>query len=259
MALPESITIATDEFSGNEMRRVDVTVSAEYLVTVKLNNNPYVSIACSGSDMEFLAVGHLISEGIVSSIKDIKKIDIDENSLEINISLVNNDELLERLFRIHSIASGCGHGRSFGIENEMPGIANLPEIEAETITSCMKRFLKSSELHMLTRGVHSAALYRNDGEEMVFFDEIGRHNAVDKILGFAAKNNIALSNTMILSTGRVSSEIIYKMVFSSAPVIVSKSSPTSLSIELAKKHNIMMIAKVRGNTFCIFQGSEKIK
>ena len=78
-------------------------------------------------------------------------------------------------------------------------------------------------------------------------------------MGFAAKNKIALSNTMILSTGRVSSEIIYKMVSSSAPVIVSKSSPTSMSIKLARKYNIMMIAKVRGNTFCIFQGSEKIR
>ncbi len=256
MTPPELIAIDAYEYSKANINPIDVSVSAEYPVTIKINENPYVVIASSGSDLESLAIGHLVSEGIIDSFDDIREIDIRRDTLEINIKTEITDEILERLFKIHSIASGCGHGR-----NESPSadkkIVSPPAIEAKVIISSMRKFLRSSVLHKKTRGVHSAALYTVDGNELIFFDEIGRHNAIDKIIGHALKNNITLSDKMIFSTGRLSSEIIYKAIYASAPIVVSKASPTSLAVELARKYNIVLIGKV-SSTFCIFNGLESV-
>lgn len=258
MAPPELIAIDAYEYSEANIHPIEVSVSAEYAVTIKINENPYVIIASSGSDLDSLAIGHLVSEGIIDSFDEIREIDIRRDPLEINIKTEITDEILEKLFRIHSIAAGCGQGR-----NESPGankkILSSPAIDAKVIISSMRKFLRSSVLHKKTRGVHSAALYTVGGDELIFFDEIGRHNAIDKIIGHALKNNITLADKMIFSTGRLSSEIVYKTIYASAPIVVSKASPTSLAVELAKRYNIVLIGKVSSSSFCIFSGQESVR
>jgi FdhD protein len=258
MEPPDFIGIDAYEYSMGSVTPIDVNVSAEYPVTIMINDNPYVVIATSGSDLEALAIGHLVSEGIINSIDEIREIDIRGDRFEINIKTEINDEILERLFKVHSIASGCGHGRNASHQVDKK-IVTPPPIEAEVIISSMRTFLRSSVLHKRTRGVHSSALYTIKGDKLIFFDEIGRHNAIDKIVGYALKNNIPLTDKMIFSTGRLSSEIVYKALYASAPIIVSKASPTSLAVELARKYNIVMIGKVRSDSFCIFNGLESIK
>jgi len=251
MELPESVTITAMQYAQGSFTPIELSVSAEYPITLSINDNPYVVIACSGSDLEVLAVGHLITEGIITSKDEIRELSIDTDSLKINVEIEQNDAIPERLFRIHSIVSGGGHGRS-----EAPPARHLaaPSIMPEIILTCMRTFLHASELHKKTRGVQSAALYRADGQELVFFDEIGRHNAIDKIIGYANEKRVSLSDKLILSTGRISSEIIYKLLYAAAPVIISKASPTSLAIDLARRYNIVMIGKVTGNSLCIFNG-----
>ena len=136
--------------------------------------------------------------------------------------------------------------------------SKLPNVSAEIVLSYMKKFVQASDLHKLTRGVHSSVLLDLEGNEIVFVDEIGRHNAVDKIIGYAAKNSISLGDKMIFSTGRLSSEILYKTIYSGAKVIVSKAAPTSLSVELARENNIILIANVRSNRFDVLNGYENI-
>lgn len=258
MAPPELIAVDAYEYSEANIHPIEVNVSAEYAITIKINENPYVVIASSGTDLESLAIGHLVSEGIIDSFDEVREIDVQSDTLEINIRTEITDEILEKLFRIHSIASGCGHGR-----NDSPGtnkkITSSPAIEAKVIITSMRKFLRSSVLHKKTRGVHSSALFTLDGDELVFFDEIGRHNAIDKIIGHALKNNITLSDKMIFSTGRLSSEIVYKAIYASAPIVISKASPTSLAVELARRYNIVLIGKVSSRSFCIFSGHESVR
>ncbi len=259
--LPGIVHLKAWEYSKGEFREEEHPVSSEYPVTLKLNGNPFVSIACSGSDLEYLATGHLISEGVVERSEEIEKIEIDYERLEVNISLNMTDAVVERLFRIRSIASGCGQGsgllpeRDTGSRKERKPIV----VDAEGILSCMKDFLRHSEHHKLTRGVHSAALYDLSWNRIVFFDEIGRHNAIDKIIGYASGTGTPLDDKGILSTGRLSSEIVSKAVYGSVPLLISKASPTSYSVELALRHNIVMIGKVSGSSFSIFSGRDNVK
>lgn len=259
MSLPDHVFIDAWQYTLDGMTPVRLPVSAEYSVRLSINGNAFLNIACSGSDLSELALGHLLSEGIIRSPDEVLAIEVDDEMLTVNIATKMSDEILERLFRIHSIASGCGQGRTIlpGEEEKMK-ILTPPLVRAERIVACMREFLQSSDLHLLTHGVHSAALCSLAGERIAFFDEIGRHNAVDKVIGFALARGLSLEDKMILSTGRLSSEIIYKAVYASAPVIISRASPTSLSLELARRFGILMIGKFRAGTFSVFHGADRI-
>ncbi len=106
--------------------------------------------------------------------------------------------------------------------------------------------------------MHSAALSSTEGKIITFFDEIGRHNAIDKVLGYALLEDIDLRKNIILTTGRVSSEIVIKLINASAGTIISRASPTSLSYELANTHGVTMIGRVRSGYFCVFSGHENV-
>ena len=122
----------------------------------------------------------------------------------------------------------------------------------------MKEFLGLSTTHSQTHGVHSGALYGLDGKRMAFFDEIGRHNAVDKLIGMALINRIPLDRYMLFSTGRVSSEIVLKAAQASIPVIVTRAAPTSMAIDLARKQNLILITGVRKDGFYVAHGADRI-
>ncbi len=258
MTLPHIVIIDAHEYARGAVTEAKVPVSAEYPVTLKLNGNPYVVLACSGSDLEHLALGHLLTDGIITSAREVRDIRFDAETLSVNITTETGDELLERLFRVRSIASGCGQ-ESAVIAGTLPSRnPSIPELRAETVIACMKEFLRMSEVYGLTHGVHSAALFRISGERMVFFEEIGRHNAVDKVLGYAAAEETALGDTMLLSTGRLSSEIVQKAASGPVPIIISRAAPTARSVEMARAVNIMMIGRVRGGSFHIFHGADRV-
>lgn len=253
MALPQYMNVGVHQCTGSAIVPMEIPVSAEYAFTLAINGNPFVSIVCSGSDLELLALGHLAAEGIITRADDVRSIEIDDTAFSIDVRTVDDDELLERLFRIRSIASGCGQSAATA-GAVMGRRAEVPRVRASVVTACMKEFLHSSEVHRLTHGVHSAALYSVEGERLCFFDEIGRHNAVDKILGYALEKGLALERAMILSTGRLASEIVQKAVAVSAPVLVSRAAPTTRSIELARGAGMLMIGGVRPSGFYVFSG-----
>jgi len=124
-------------------------------------------------------------------------------------------------------------------------------------TEVLIKFSKSSELFTETGGVHSAAI--SDGKEiLVFREDIGRHNAVDKVIGSLVLAGITLSDKILLTSGRISSEIITKVIYAGVPVIISKSAPTQKAIEYAIKENITLIGFARGNSFNIYSNSHRI-
>jgi FdhD protein len=167
---------------------------------------------------------------------------------------------MERLFRVHTISSGCGQGGpSYAAKAKDKLETSPPSVQAGVIIGCVTELLRTSELHKKMGGVHSAALYSTDGKRIVFFNEIGRHNAVDKLIGYAVRNSLPLGEAMLLSTGRLSSEILSKAVAAKIPVVISKASPTSLSVELASQSGIVMIGNVRGRKFRVYNGREHVQ
>ena len=240
------------QYQDSAFEEVTVPISTEYGITIAINGKPFVTIACSGSELVELATGFLVAEGIITSKSEIEGIRFDEKNLTMHVTTKETDAIVQRLFTIRSIVSGCGNA-----SQKFEGLKKLtpPEVSPETIIKIGKQFYQTSELHKLTHGVHSAGLYKTTGECIAFYDEIGRHSAIDKLVGYALYNDIPLHNKIVYSTGRISGEIIQKAMVSGFPIIATKGSPTSLAIQLANEYNVMLIAKVRVNRFSVFTTS----
>lgn len=257
MTLSTCENVLVHEYRDGALTEVSLPFSAEYAVTLKINDSPYVTMACSGTYLEPHITGYLITEGIVSGIDQIEKMEIDEANLTVNAVLVKSKIIAEKLEHIKTISAAGGRSRKSLPSDDMIR-KYLPKIRAEVILKSMSEFLTYSREHEATHGVHSAALYSLTGERLVFFDEIGRHNAIDKVIGNAALNHLALENKMICSTGRISSEIAFKFINAHAPVLITRASPTTLSVRLLRQYNILSIIRVVNDRFYVVNGKENI-
>jgi FdhD protein len=257
MTLPTYEIVDLLEYRDGALQEVSLPFSAEYALTVKINGKPFISMACSGTYIREHVTGYLITEGLVSGLAAIETMIIDEEGLTVDVLLVKDNLLAEKLDRIQTISAAGGQA-----QNRLPSIhqicRHLPFVRAEVILASMNEFLNFSREHERTHGVHGAALYSLAGEKIVFFDEIGRHNAIDKVIGHAAVNNISLEDKMICSTGRISSEIALKIINARAPVLITRASPTTLSVKLLRRYNILSVIRAVQGRFYVVNGKEQI-
>lgn len=256
MALPDCREIQVFKYVDGTITSIKISLSCEYVFTVRINGSPYSEVACSGSGIKDFAVGYMFSNNIISLKNDILDISIDESRKEINITTDLNEKILNKLLSIKFVASGCGQGSKI-INDELTNI-NLPTLNASLIIKIMSEFIHHSDIHKLTHGVHSSALYSIKGEMIAFYDDIGRHNAIDKLIGFSVQKSILLDDKIMVSTGRLASEIVLKAINARIPVIISMASTTTRGFELASKYNIILIGRARGSSFIVFNGNEYV-
>ena len=257
MTLPNRENIILHQYRDGVLSEVSMPFSTEYAVLLKINGSAYVTMACSGNYLREHITGYLITEGIISNTNQIQAIEIDETGLTVNAFLSSDKIIAEKLERIKTITAAGGRSRK-NMPSEDLVRRSLPQVRAEVVLQCMNEFLTYSREHEATHGVHGAALYSLEGRREVFFDEIGRHNAIDKVIGHAAVNGISLEDKMICSTGRISSEISFKIIHARAPVLVTRASPTVLSVSLLRHYNILSIIRAVNDRFYVVNGKEKI-
>jgi FdhD protein len=232
--------------------RVEEQVAREYMLTIFLNDKELVTILCSPRHIDRLAAGFLYSEGLIANRDDILKMDVDEwmGVVRVEAKTVQEDS---RFFSKRLLASGCGGSATFYNVSD----AALTKIESDAhispaeVFDLVSRFQHGSELYLATHGVHSAALC--DNKSIAVFDEdIGRHNAIDKIFGKCLLEDIPVKDKMIITSGRVSSEIMHKIAKRNIPIIISVSAPTNLGIKIADKLGITLIGLVRGGKMNVY-------
>lgn len=227
-------------------------VILEYPFTIFLNNKEIITLLCSPTSLKNLAIGFLYSEGFIDSFSDIKSVRINKEKGTAYIYL--ND------INKKTIASSSGNGTVFyNILDSFKSkkFENQVSIKINHIKELVKEFNKKSQLFIKTGGVHSCALCSNC-EILIFEEDIGRHNALDKVFGKALIDGIDTTDKIILTSGRISSEIFIKAAKRQIPVVVSKSAPTSLSVEMANKLNITLIGFARGEKMNIYSNFSSI-
>ena len=235
------------------------TITEEVFLTVHLNDRMLLTLSCTPGYEKELSVGFLFSSGLIHSLDEIELIFINTKAMSSHISLkdktIDADMLFDRVY-----TSGCGRGVLYYNVLDLAHrkvITSDMRIQSDTITALMKSFEKRSVVFKRTGGVHSAAL--SDGREiLVFSEDIGRHNALDKVIGMALYQHITMEDAIVLTSGRVSSEIMYKIQKMGSPCIVSRSAPTSLSVELAKKWNVTLVGFARGRKMNVYTAQERI-
>lgn len=235
-------------------------VAEEFPLTILLNNKELVTLLCSPFDMDSLAVGFLFSEGLLKSRDEIGKIAVDAQRGLVRVETRGNIEPDSNLLTKRFITSGCGRGASFYSAADVGDVAKVESrtaISAHDVFALTREFQHHSEVYRSTGGVHSAALC-DTKNILVFAEDIGRHNAIDKIFGHCLLNNIITDGHIIVTSGRVSSEILLKVVKRTIPIIISVSAATNLAVKLAGDLGLTLIGFVRGKRMNVYSNGWRI-
>lgn len=267
------MAMTIDEIKGNEVEKFNVirltredrtqteeSVAREFPLTIILNDQELVTLLCSPENIRYLAVGFLASEGLVRSKNDIKKIMVDEPRGVVRVETGPANARANELIFKRIISSGCGKGASFysAADAASQKVESLVKISVDDVFSLVNEFQHSSRLYLATHGVHSAALCDRN-KILVFFEDIGRHNAIDKIFGRCLLEDIPTSDRAVITTGRVTSEIVHKVAKREIPIIISISSPTDLGVKAAEALGITLIASVRGQKMNVYTGDGRLE
>jgi len=229
-------------------------VARELSLTIILNNQELATLLCSPTNLEYLAIGFLSSEGLLKSKDKIKKIVLDTEKGVVRVATEEAGELAQDVSFKKFITSGGGKGlRSY---NTIAGtshakIESQAKISAPEVFALVNEFVQHSQVFKATGGVHSAALCHTKGI-LIFAEDIGRHNAIDKIFGECILRDIPTDDHMIITSGRVSSEILLKVAKRNIPILISKSAPTNLGVRVANELGVTLIGFVRGKKMNIY-------
>ncbi|UCG11407.1 MAG: formate dehydrogenase accessory sulfurtransferase FdhD, partial [Deltaproteobacteria bacterium] len=242
--------------SKDASRRTHAAVVQEIPLTIFLNDREIVTLLCTGAHVESLAVGFLKSEGLLQNRKKIKSVVADEGDQTVRVFTSENTEMAEQLFGKRTITSGCGKGTVF--YNVLDSLQSKPlenqlTISAAQIRQLMAELQRRSELYRRSRGVHNCALATPE-QILIFRTDIGRHNAVDMIFGECFLQGVRTDDKILVTTGRITSEILIKAAKMQIPVLISRSAATSLSLELAQSLNMAVIGYVRGGSILVYTG-----
>ena len=242
------------------MTEETVSVATEIPFTIVANEREVATLMCSPLDLRELTVGFLFTSGFIRGMKDITSYWCDEQLWRADVELEHDpdSDLLEK--RIY--AAGCGRGVIYASAAEFAAsdpLENDLVIEGARIVEITKYLQTCSGLYRATGGVHTAALSTKGSPTYIIADDIGRHNAVDKVIGKGLIDSTDFSNALIASTGRISSEILHKAKKSGIPIIVSRGAPTHQTILMAREMNMTIVGFARGGSFTIYTAQERVK
>lgn len=249
--------IKVDE--GTPRSQEDLIVR-ETTLNIYVNSTEVAALVCSPRDQKYLAVGFLCAEGVLKKRQDIISVDMDQEQGAAYIRTNTDFSPLNRLTVKRCITpSAGGSGTSVSAEGiGLPSpVHSQLQVKVETALKLANELQERSHLFQRTGGVHNAALAK--GEEILIFQEdIGRHNTLDKIHGQCFLEGISRDDKVIIFSGRVSSEILLKVARMGVPILISRSAPTDLALQLAEKLNITVLGFVRGKRLSIYAHQERV-
>jgi FdhD protein len=244
--------ITVDRFSETGWGQSTSHVPAEAEITVFVNQKELVTLMCTPNKLNFLILGFLYSEGIISGLSDMTSMRVCDEESEVDVRL-NNTEY--ELPTVRTLTSGCSGGVAF--ETKSQKVESDISVSPQEILELMKQFLKAMELYNNCGGVHASALCDKD-KLLIVAEDIGRHNTLDKIQGECLMRKISTKDRLLMSTGRVSSEMLKKASRMQIPVVISRTSPTGRTVELARDLGITLVGYARGNRLSVYAHSERL-
>jgi FdhD protein len=268
------------EYDGQRAVAVTRPVIGETPWVLYVDRREWVTFMCSPVGLHHLALGFLLSEGAIGGLEDVwrLKVYLDEDhvymyfpdaGLEGELAMRTCEEasgaIDVRLRRPaparpekRILTSGCGGGVTFDdLSGDRPPLTSNLRVTPAQVSALMRQLNESAALYRASRGVHTSALADTDGL-LVLAEDVGRHNTLDKIRGACMLDGITTADRILVSSGRISSEMIAKARKMSVPIVVSRTSPTVMSIELAQAWNITLIGYVRGRQLRVYAGSERV-
>jgi len=231
-----------DEVKGDVVR--------EQPLTVYVNGERFLTLLCSPFQLEPLVLGYLWMEKVITGLDEVAELQISEVDGRAEVTLRQPVTLpTERI-----LTSGCGGGITFRIDPRLfPRITSDVRVSPADLGNRMHDLLREAVHYHASRGIHGAALADYD-RVLLVAEDVGRHNAVDKLMGLALQRGIATTDRILLSTGRVSSEMLLKAARMSVPIVASRTSPTEMAVALAEQLGVTVIGYLRGESLNLYAG-----
>jgi len=252
--------------TGERERRRDL-VAVEMPLHVMINGAHYATIMCTPEKRRELVLGHLLSEGVVKSRDEISGIDAARGG-QFRVTLLPGiDEKARVAYAApfaRIITSACGPSQSWPFPKLLDRVKTLSirselRLDARTVGESCRRLNQLATMFRMTGGLHAAAIFTKNGSLKAFAEDVGRHNAVDKVIGIASRKNVKLSECLLACSGRLSGDIVLKAVRVGIPVIASIASALSSGVDVAEAVGATLIGFVRGHRMNIYTHPERIQ
>lgn len=246
-----------EKYEFRKWESLDAETIVEAPVSLTVNGQVWLTFMCTPVDLEAMAVGFLFNEGIIDKMDEVVDVRVCEHGDNVDVWLNRSVEQPTSWRR----TSGCTGGVT-----AVDALARLdvsfggdrPRVPPETIGHLVEQLFDSQSLYRETGGVHTSAL--SNGEKLVIVaEDIGRHNTLDKIAGLCLMNDIQPETRILITTGRISSEMLQKAARMDVPILISRTSPSSLSIEMAERYGITLIGYARKHRFNVYTDPQRVK
>ena len=243
-------------FYDDESRPVRGVVPAEAMITLHVNGQVLVRLMCTPICLEDLALGFLYNEGLIAGLDDVAVIERCSGGDGVDVWLEHDIDVP----RVRAITSGCSGGTTFeDVKRAQHDVSSNLVVTPKQVTELMDQLSGEAALYRRAGGVHTAALATSNGAELVCVaEDVGRHNTLDKITGSCLRKETSTRDHILLTSGRISSEMVSKAAHMGVPVIVSRTSPSTLSIDLAQAWGITLIGYTRRRSFRVYAGEERV-
>ncbi len=245
-----------EKYEFKKWKPFDADTIVESPVSLTVNGEVWLTFMCTPVNLEAMSVGFLYNEGVIESMGEVEDVRVCEHGDNVDVWLNRSVEQPRSWRR----TSGCTGGVTAVDLLARPDVSfngDQPRVTPEVIGHLVELLFESQELYRETGGVHTSAL--SDGERIVFVaEDIGRHNTLDKLAGLCLMNDEWPSERVLITTGRISSEMLQKAARIQAPIIISRTSPSSLSIEMAERYGITLIGYARRDRFNVYSNVQRV-
>jgi len=239
---------------GGSSEDLEDFIAIEKRLRVSVNGEEAISLYCTPTMIRELIAGFFLTEGIISGEFCLDEIAVKYGGEDITVDIPARGEIKTGGV---TVTSGCVGGITFNKKKYFERIVDGFSLKAAVIENIFKEFQRRGELYRLTGCVHSAAI--SDGKKiLVFAEDIGRHNAVDKVIGYSVLEEIPFTEKLMLVSGRLSSEIASKCSKWGIPIVASRTAPTDLAIEIAEASGVTLLGFVRGERMNIYTNAQRI-
>lgn len=238
-------------FESGQWRTAPAAVVREVMVRLHVNGSELARLMCTPEHLDWLALGFLRSEGIIAGRADVRLVKVCPSETCVDVWLRRDDFQPPTRW---TITSGCGGGVTFADLSEAAQPLTSPARVTPGQLSGLMRALQATQE---TRGIHTSALAEGN-RLLAVVEDVGRHNTIDKLLGRCLIEDIPTAHRILLSTGRISSEMLHKAARAGIPFVVSRTSPTSLSVALAAAWNVTLVGYVRRDSLTVYNGQARV-
>jgi FdhD protein len=240
--------------------RIETSVTVERPLTLFLNGQEIVTMMTIGDYPEYLALGYLLNQNMLHADDEVRDVVFDEETETVVVRTARTTDYEDKMKR-KTLTSGCAQGTAFGDVMERFEEVRLPadaRLRTSWLHSLTKKINTAPSLYLEAGAIHGCVLCETD-RPLVYMEDVGRHNAVDKVAGWMWRHGVPAHDKIFYTTGRLTSEMVIKTVQMGIPILVSRSGFTAWGVELARQAGLTLIGRARGRRFVALAGIERIE